>query len=64
MTASLSRRRQYENEDGIDFTGLKVMSAGLRSYDAPLALAERNGGSDHRHVQPNDPGARDPHLAE
>ena len=46
--------RQYENEDEIDFNGLKALPAGLRSYDEPLALAERNGGSDHRHVQPDD----------
>jgi hypothetical protein len=46
--------RQYENEDEIDFNGLKALPTGLRSYDEPLALAERNGGSDHRQIRPDD----------
>ena len=46
--------RQYENEDEIDFNGLKVLPAGLRSYDEALALAERNGGAAQRQRQPND----------
>jgi peptide/nickel transport system permease protein len=46
--------RQYESEDEIDFSGLKVLPAGLTSYDEALAMAERDGGADHRKTQPND----------
>jgi peptide/nickel transport system permease protein len=40
--------RQYETEDDIDFSNLRVLPAGLASYDRAITGAEAAGGADFR----------------